>query len=61
MINTIATTQLVTMLFVTGSGPTWKRASADEDTPPASLAKTDGAAARIEKKEASFVTRDMGA
>src|SRR5258708_35850714 len=61
MISTSATTQLVTMLLVTGSGPTWNNASAAVDTPAASLAKTEGTEARARRKGARFVTRNMGA
>jgi hypothetical protein len=54
------TTQLVIMLFVTGSGPIRKSSSALLDTPP-SLAKAGRLVAKTEKIRASFLTRDMKA
>src|ERR1035437_3309597 len=60
MISTSATTQLVTMLLVTGMGPMRNSASAEADTPP-SLAKAGRLVAKTEKIRASFLTRDMNA
>ena len=56
-----ATTQLVTMLLVTGNGPTENSGAAAAETPCASAASAGTLAAESVRSVASLVTRDMRA
>src|ERR1017187_401683 len=59
MRSTTATTQLVTMLLVTGSGPILNSAVAAVSTPLPSAANAGTPVERDARRKASLVTRDM--
>ena len=54
MTKPIATSQLITMLFVTGNGPTWNRESAMGETPAPSAAKAGAPEARAAETGVAF-------
>lgn len=59
MMRINATIQLVTMLFVTGNGPSLNNASADEETPGSSPAKADAAEEKVASVSLKILPRDM--
>src|SRR4051812_31130128 len=59
MMSTAATTQLVTILLVIGSGPTWNNASADEAIPCASAANAGKPGAKSARRRGSLRPRNM--